>query len=138
MKALISPNEIWNDNLRVAQVEQDSSVFEVANPLYWIDCPEYVVKDEYVYNEQKNEFIRIVPEIIPTAEQNKQQAKDMLYETDWTVMPDIANPELSNPYLANQSEFIEWRKEVRKCVFNPTAGDYPFPQRPVEDWKSHI
>jgi hypothetical protein len=138
MKALISPDEIINNNERVAQVEQNTSIFEVASPLYWIDCPEYVTANDYVYNEQSNEFIRITPEIIPTAEQNKKQAIDMLYETDWTTASDVSNPELSNPYLANQSEFIAWRNEIRHCVSNPVAGDYPFPQRPIEDWKTSV
>jgi hypothetical protein len=134
-KALISPDEIIDNNERVAQVEQASTIFEVASPLYWIDCPDYVTANDYVYNEQNNEFIRVTPEVVPTAEQNKKQATDMLYETDWTTIPDVANPALSNPYLANQAAFIAWREEIRQFVFNPVAGDYPFPQRPVEDWQ---
>ena len=35
MKALISPNE----NNRIAQVEPDESIFPVAPPLFWTDCP---------------------------------------------------------------------------------------------------
>lgn len=135
MKALISPNEIYDNAARVAQVTQDASTFPVADPLYWVDCPEYVTANDYVYNSQNNVFIRITPEVLPTAEQNKQQAVQMLYETDWTTISDVANPALSNPYLANQAEFITWRTEIRQFVFSPVAGDYPFPQKPIEDWQ---
>lgn len=41
MKALISPNE----NNRIAQVANDNEVFEVSEPLYWIDCPADCVAD---------------------------------------------------------------------------------------------
>lgn len=36
MKALISPNEIVEGKMRVVQVEEVS--FEVASPLFWVDC----------------------------------------------------------------------------------------------------
>ena len=74
MKALISPNEIinrqwvssWNQNeddswtpvystvvdvLRVAQVEPDDKIFEVADPLFWTDCPTDCVADYWYYKE---------------------------------------------------------------------------------------
>jgi hypothetical protein len=69
MKALISPNEIQNityisswdgdepvyetiENCqRVAEVEPDNKVFEVASPLHWIDCPNDCVADEWYYKD---------------------------------------------------------------------------------------
>lgn len=48
MKALISPNE----NNRIAQVEQVEQVeFEIAEPLFWVDCPNEVVADLWTYVE---------------------------------------------------------------------------------------
>jgi len=52
MKALISPNEKITDYLgnvgeRVAQVQQ--TTFEVAPPLFWIDCPDDCVADLWYY-----------------------------------------------------------------------------------------
>lgn len=52
MKALISPNEKVTDYLgnvgeRVAQVQQMS--FEVAPPLFWTDCPNDCVADQWWY-----------------------------------------------------------------------------------------
>lgn len=64
-KALISPNEnpiqyivSWNNNMpiyetypnscRVAEV--CSSEFEVAAPLFWVDCADDVVADQFYYD----------------------------------------------------------------------------------------
>lgn len=53
MKALISPNEVFCDpsgvavGARVAQV--DAVGFPVAPPLFWVDCPEDCVRDEWYY-----------------------------------------------------------------------------------------
>jgi len=54
MKALISPDEIVIDcnnsqGKRIAQVEQND--FEVASPLYWVDCPENCLADIWYYFE---------------------------------------------------------------------------------------
>ena len=42
-KALISPLE----NNRIAQVEQVE--FEVAEPLFWVDCPDECLADQWKY-----------------------------------------------------------------------------------------
>ena len=67
MKALISPNESFNltwisaweddapvyseilDFQRVAEVEPEA--FEVAPPLFWIDCPEDCKADEWYFKD---------------------------------------------------------------------------------------
>lgn len=46
MKALISPNE----NNRIAQVEPNDAIFEVAEPLYWIDCPDNCEADTWTFD----------------------------------------------------------------------------------------
>jgi hypothetical protein len=51
-KALISPVEHRTDGegnpgFRVAQVESES--FEVADPLFWVDCPDDCVQDTWIY-----------------------------------------------------------------------------------------
>jgi hypothetical protein len=58
MKALISPTQ---DNL-VVQVEENNNIFDVALPLYWIDCPNDI-KAGYAYY-QNDQFI-IIPEPPP-------------------------------------------------------------------------
>ena len=67
MKALISPLEQTTDYMgnigcRVAQVEQFA--FEVAEPLYWIDCPDDCVADQWYWIENA---LRPLPQ--PTIEQ---------------------------------------------------------------------
>jgi hypothetical protein len=73
MKALISPNEVftwswvsaWQQTgstwapvysqiencQRVAEVEPDNKIFEVAQPLHWVNCPDNCVMDEWYYKD---------------------------------------------------------------------------------------
>lgn len=77
------------------------------------------------------------PVYIPTAEDNKQSAVMALQQTDWTSVADVGNPQMSNPYLSNQADFIAWRSQVREIAVNPIAGILDiWAQMPVEIWKS--
>lgn len=127
MKALISPQQ---GNL-VVQVCEDS--FDVANPLFWVSCDNTIVAGEYVYSNNSFQPY-VLPE--PTAQENKDKAILLLQETDWTSVADVGNPELSNPYLMNQAEFIAWRSQVRAIAVNPVAGSNIFPPKPQEQWSS--
>jgi hypothetical protein len=71
---------------------------------------------------------------VPTAEDNKSTASFLLAGTDWTTIPDVANP-INDPYLGNQDEFIVYRNEIRKIAVNPTAGDLIWATPPIEVWK---
>lgn len=75
MKALISPNEVFNYSYisswvqdsqtevwspvyseilayqRVAQVEPDNKIFQVAEPLYWLDCPDDCKADLWYFKD---------------------------------------------------------------------------------------
>lgn len=86
MKALISPNESfriiwvssWEQNpetqewspvlsqhencLRIAQIEQDNNIFEVAQPLFWTDCPEDCSPNVYFY---KDGVFNLIPQDEP-------------------------------------------------------------------------
>lgn len=76
MKALISPEEQFNlswisswtkndqeewepiyseifDCQRIAEVKPDDQVFEVAAPLYWTDCPEECLADEWYFKDNQ-------------------------------------------------------------------------------------
>lgn len=55
MKALISPNEPVETGYRVAQIDEVG--FEVAPPLFWIDCVDDIAADVYWYNPETQEFI---------------------------------------------------------------------------------
>ena len=70
---------------------------------------------------------------VQTAEQNKATASALLTATDWTTIPDVANP-INDPYLANQDAFIAYRSEVRKIAVNPVAGNLVWATAPTEEW----
>lgn len=66
MKALISPNEKVNlpdgsQGERVAQVESDSQTFPVGEPLFWMDCADDVVADQWYY-DPADQTIKPVPQ----------------------------------------------------------------------------
>lgn len=92
MKALISPNEIspyvasWTYNMatktwepvfedvpdswRVAQVQEDT--FEVALPLFWTNCADNIMADEWYYQTSTGAILPIpapapIPENAPAA-----------------------------------------------------------------------
>ena len=48
MKALISPMEPREDGFRVAEVGNE---FPVADPLFWVDCPDHIVADQFWYKD---------------------------------------------------------------------------------------
>ena len=75
-----------------------------------------------------------VPPSPPTAEQNKQTAINLLEQTDWTQIPSVRDPALSNPYLANKNEFDVYRNSVRQYALNPVAGNITWPTLPQEVW----
>jgi hypothetical protein len=70
----------------------------------------------------------------PTAEQNKTTATNKLQKTDWTTIPDVADPVKSNPYLSNAQDFITYRNAVRQYAVYPVAGNINWPTVPQEVW----
>jgi len=75
-----------------------------------------------------------VPPSPPTAEQNKQTAVTLLQATDWTTIPDVADPTKSNPYLGNVQDFVVYRNAVRQYAVYPVSGDINWPAVPQEVW----
>jgi hypothetical protein len=75
-----------------------------------------------------------VPPSPPTAEENKQTAIELLQQTDWTQLPSVGDPALSNPYLANKNAFDLYRNSVRQYALNPVAGNITWPTSPQEVW----
>lgn len=78
------------------------------------------------------------PPPAPTPEEiqaeNKSTATSLLQQTDWTTIPDVSDPALSDPYLTNATEFAEYRSNVRKIAVNPPATSAVFPTMPDEVW----
>jgi hypothetical protein len=65
----------------------------------------------------------------------KSQAASLLSQTDWTAIPDVADPLKSNPYLMNQPEFVAYRNTVRNLAVNPVV-DPVWPVVPTEQWSN--
>jgi hypothetical protein len=76
------------------------------------------------------------PPYVPTAEDNKSKATQLLFETDWATIPDVSDKTMSNPYLSNLNEFLSFRNQVRQIVINPVAGDINCPTLPEARWES--
>lgn len=67
MKALISPNEPRETGYRIAEVEPQQ--FDVAQPLFWVDCADDVVADQFWY-DPADQTIKAFPE--PELEQPEE------------------------------------------------------------------
>lgn len=73
MKALISPNEkVYSYDgiflgFRVAEVS--NSIFDVASPLFWVDCPDECAADQWYYFEDQ---LYIKPEPPPLPEEPEE------------------------------------------------------------------
>lgn len=126
-KALISPNQ---DNFVVEVVDIE---FEISAPLYWVDCPDNIIAYQYQYIN--SQYVEYLPSV-PTAEENKQTAASLLQATDWTTIADVGNSQISNPYLANQGEFISYRNAVRQYAVYPVEGNIDWPAVPTEQWSN--
>ena len=79
------------------------------------------------------------PTPAPTPEeliaQCKATATGILSATDWTSIPDVGNPQISNPYLVNQAAFITYRNTIRNYAVNPVT-DPVWPTAPTEQWSN--
>ena len=95
------------------------------------------ILDAVVYTIQ---VAQLTPEMIAQqhqsqAAQNKTKAANLLSQTDWTAIPDVADPAKSDPYLVNQAEFVAWRSQIRAIAVTPT-WDAVFPVEPSEVWSN--
>lgn len=50
---------------RICQVEPDNKVFPIAEPLFWVDCHNNVVTDQFYFNTATNEILPIVNAPVP-------------------------------------------------------------------------
>lgn len=78
MKALISSVESVQTGFRVAQIEQEENVFLVADGLFWVDCADDCVADQFWY-DPADQTIKAVPVLItPTPVQPISQGAQSL------------------------------------------------------------
>ena len=61
MKALISKIEPRESGYRVAQVEMDNNTFPVSPDLFWTDCSDDVVADQFYFDPSDNQ-IKPIPQ----------------------------------------------------------------------------
>lgn len=73
------------------------------------------------------------PPVPPTAEANKATASNLLRASDWVTESDVIDPTRS-PYLTNQSDFLDYRSQVRQIAVYPVAGDLTWPVLPKAIW----
>ena len=90
----------------------------------WMQAWEVVDLDpeQIAYNEEQ------------AKQANKTQAASLLSATDWTTIPDVSDPALSDPYLANATEFATYRSNIRKIAVNPPVTVDVWPVEPEEVW----
>ena len=68
--------------------------------------------------------------------QVKAQASQLLSNTDWTSIPSVSDPAQSNPFLANQQAFLQYRNQVRAIAVNPPTYVSNWPVVPNEVWQT--
>lgn len=96
MKALISPQQ----NNLVVEVTSNAKIFEVAQPLYWVDCPSNVKAYECQYIN--NSFVEYTPQpIIPTTVSMRQARLALLQNN----LLDAVNTAINE---GNEADKITW------------------------------
>lgn len=65
-KALISTVEPRESGYRVAQVEDAANIFETSPELFWVDCADDVVADQFWYDPQ-DKLIKANPIVVEAA-----------------------------------------------------------------------
>jgi hypothetical protein len=108
-----------------------------ANPLDTSNPSSKQIFDECVAGDYGTiaEYVPPSP-YVPTADDNKTTATNLLQATDWTQIPSVSDPALSNPYLANKLAFDQYRNSVRQYAVYPVAGDIVWSIKPQEDWQT--
>lgn len=106
-----------------------------ANPLDTSNPSSKQIFDECVAGDYGPvaEYVPPAP-YVPTAENNKSTAVGLLQTTDWTQIPSVSDPSLSNPYLANKLAFDQYRNDVRQYAIYPVEGNIDWPTAPTENW----
>jgi len=130
---------IWEgtpDDVHALQWDQDAGDIELKNPTRNEPITEL---PQWALNAVASWEVGPAPVPIPppppaTKESNKRRASNMLGDTDWTTIPDVADPTKSNPYLTNTDEFLAFRNLVRAIAINPPDGDIVWPVQPSPVW----
>lgn len=63
MKALIDSSDPRETGYRVAQVESNET-FKADMPLFWVDCSDNIVADQYWYNPTTQQFVKFTQPVV--------------------------------------------------------------------------
>ena len=66
---------------------------------------------------------------------NKQQAQQLLQETDWVTLSDVRDTSVT-PHLVNFADFDNYRLDLRKIAIDPPSTEITWPTIPTEEWSS--
>lgn len=142
MNYLNVKNPIWADkeNTSIKCMVTFEGIGEVpflADPKDTINPNSKVIFDECVsekwgYISDYVEAPKPEPHI-PTEEQNKVKASQLLRETDFVELPSVSDP--GEPlYLVNKADFITYRTALRAIAVNPQSGNLTWPTKPSAIW----
>lgn len=81
-KAIISPQEIRESGYRVAQVVDNGQEFEIGLPLFWQDCPDNIIADQFWFDPATSSF-KILPSLIGAITKDKTNPKMAIVETGY-------------------------------------------------------
>ena len=87
------------------------------------------IHQQWVHEDAKN-----APVEPPISEINKMGAAIRLAASDWSALPDVADPTKSNPYLGNQTQFTSYRSQLRAMYTNPPSTPAVYPDAPKAVW----
>jgi len=74
------------------------------------------------------------PIYIPSAQENKEKAENLLAESDWVNQPDVYDTN-TIPHLLNRDEFLEYRSQLRMIAISPVDGILEWPSAVVAVWE---
>lgn len=66
-------------------------------------------------------------------ESNRQQAKQLLLDTDWSEMPSVRDTSVT-PHLANWADYDTYRLALRRIVIDPPVTVEAWPEKPESVW----
>lgn len=77
MKALISSIELVETGYRVAQVTEPNQIFPVAEGMFWVDCTDDVLADQFWYDPTTKNILEIpkpAPIMLPVTDTGASNA----------------------------------------------------------------
>ena len=110
------------------------NIFKKEYAEQFIEAPDEVT---FGWKLDSNQWVPPPPPIENYKQKNKVTASQLLFETDWIDLPSVVDPEQSNPYLMNKSDFLSYRNQLRAIAINPPETEISeWPVKPNTVWSS--